>query len=111
MDDEPAAVTAVSRWLEMLGYRVFAATTVAEALAITYLFKADVVIADWYVGDATGEELLEAIASVSPECRRVVLSSHTRDEAGYSGDLVDMWLRKPVGFDMLRAAVPDESAA
>lgn len=105
MDDDMSAVTAVSRWMEKLGYRVFCATTVADALAVAYLFKADVVIADWYVGEHTGDELLAAVHSVSPESRRVVLSSHTREEAGYDGDLVDAWLRKPMSAATLESAI------
>ena len=105
MDDDETAVTAVSRWMEKLGYRVFSATTIPDALAVAYLFKADVVIADWYVGEHTGDELLAAIHSLCPDSRRVVLSSHSREEAGYEGDLVDMWLRKPMSAATLKSVI------
>lgn len=107
LDDDELGRRTMVAMLEALGYRVFAAGSVAEGMAVVYLRELTVLLTDWNLQGEHPTELLTVVRELSPRCRRVVLSGASRTASGYDGDDVEMWLTKPVPLQALRAALSE----
>ena len=105
LDDDELGRETMELLLQKLGYRVVAVATTAEALGVLYTRKPSIIIADWYLGNTTALTVLETAGVVSPDCRRIVLSGVSRQDAGYDGDEFDVWLVKPIALAPLQAAL------
>ena len=100
VDDEEAAVKAMKKILERLGYRVTATTSSQEALEI---FKKnpesfDLVITDMTMPEMTGDRLAEELMSVRPGIPVILCSGYTEkiDEETATKKGIGAFIIKPV---------------
>jgi len=105
VDDEPALLDLLKRYLERLGYQVDARTSPREALA---LFEADpvrysLVLTDLTLPEMSGEEMLERMRDRQPRLAAIVASGYPHHpQSRQTG-----FLLKPFLPNMLAAAIED----
>lgn len=103
VDDEPALLALVRRYLERLGYAVDTAASAPEALAMQAAdaTRHDLVIADLTLEGMTGEQMLERMRERNPKLRGLISSGYPYEpKAAGVG-----FLLKPYVPEMLVAAV------
>ena len=76
VDDEVSILKALERLLQRNGYRVFAATSGADALEILQAEQCQIVISDFRMPGMSGGELLLQIKQLYPEMVALVLSGY-----------------------------------
>lgn len=76
VDDEVSILKALERLLQRSGYRVFTATTGADALKLLQLEQCQVVISDFRMPEMSGVQLLTQIKHLYPEMVSLVLSGY-----------------------------------
>ncbi|MBK8010866.1 MAG: sigma-54-dependent Fis family transcriptional regulator [Deltaproteobacteria bacterium] len=103
LDDEPNIVVSLSRALELEGYAVETASTVAEAEQRIQRRQPDLALLDVRLPDGDGIELLERIKKSESAPPVVMMSGHgTIDEAVRAIQLgAADFLEKPIGQDRL----------
>jgi len=106
VDDEASLRLLCRVNLELEGYRVLEAATVAEASALLTAEPVDVVLLDVHVGAASGLDVLDEIEALELPVR-VVLLSGTSDIRPGLRNRVDGVLGKPFSLEQLVQAVAD----
>lgn len=81
VDDEPNILKALSRLLDRHGYRVFRASSGAEALQVLQLYACQVVISDFRMPQMDGAALLAQVKLLYPDTVCMVLSGYTDFQA------------------------------
>ena len=78
IDDDDAVRNVVARLLRANGYRVVEADTASAAMAAFDAYQDDValVLADVWLGDVSGIDLVERLTTYRPSLRAVVMSGH-----------------------------------
>jgi len=106
VDDDPAALSMLDRWLSDDGYKVVTAMDGREALDAFRDSDPDLVISDLIMPGMNGMELLEQLHSESPDVQVILLTSYgsipSAVEAVRAGAFD--YLSKPVLIDELRLA-------
>jgi CheY-like chemotaxis protein len=80
VDDVPIVLTSLRRVLERAGFRVEAAESGAEALAILSREEVDVVLSDFMMPGMNGIELLHAVRERWPRVRRAMLTAQADED-------------------------------
>lgn len=80
VDDEVAVRNVYQLFLEMHGYTVSSASSVAEALRILTSERLDVLLLDIFLGLDNGLELLKAIVAAQVEVPVIVMSAVSSDD-------------------------------
>ena len=86
IDDNEELLRAYRLLLEHAGYRVLAAKSGKDGLA---MFRGnyeaiDLVIVDWIMPDTKGDELVEALLAIAPNLKVIFASAYELDEATYT---------------------------
>lgn len=112
VEDEERLRRVVARGLQLHGFQVVEAASVAEALVRYADAAPDVVVLDINLPDGSAWDILRGIpADLQPRVRAIVISASplNRAEARAFSPLV--FLAKPFGMQALVHAVTDASAA
>jgi len=80
VDDVRLVLASLRRALERAGFRVEAAESGADALALLEGTEIDVVLSDFMMPGMNGIELLREVAARWPRVRRAVLTAHMERE-------------------------------
>jgi DNA-binding NtrC family response regulator len=104
LDDEPSLRLLVRVNLELEGYRVVEARTLAEAREALAAEAVDVALLDVHVGSDVGLDLLPDLRAQDPPASAIVLSG-TAEVTPEMREQVDDVLGKPFTLDALSAAV------
>jgi len=109
VEDEAALLRLATRMLEQLGYRVLAAGSPAEALALAAQpsVEFDLLITDVVMPKMNGPALADAIARTRPGLRVLFMSGYAPNEVaqrGIRGQGVD-FMEKPFTIETLRTLV------
>jgi CheY-like chemotaxis protein len=104
VDDEPAARQLTSATLTRAGYRVFSASSGAEALEMANARRVDVLLTDLRMPGLPGRDLARAILVIHPDAQIVLMSGLVSDEADPALAVVAR-LQKPFTQAALREAV------
>lgn len=91
--------------LSSIGFDVLSLCDAEEALARLHDDRFDLVLSDWYLPGAMGDEFLRVVKQEQPETMTILMSSHdhVRTAAGDCG--TDGWFCKNDGIIRLRALV------
>ena len=104
VDDEPSLRLLCRVNLEIEGYRVLEAGTVADATATLAREPVDVVLLDMHLGSDSGLDVLDEIDAAELAVRVVVLSGTSEISSELRARADDV-LGKPFNLDDLAAAV------
>ena len=114
VEDEESILKLARRVLTRQGYRVLAASTPGEALALaqTHTGPLDLLITDVVMPEMNGRELADAVRASFPGIRRLFMSGYTREIIGHQGVLEDgvHFLHKPFSSSELAAKVREALA-
>lgn len=81
VDDNPAFIHAVARFLHQQGIDIVgAASTIAEALSCVERLKPDVAVVDIHLGDESGFDLADQLAGISAPPPVILTSTHSETE-------------------------------
>lgn len=80
VDDDPDVRRSVSRILDRLGYRVYAAEAPDEALRIALSEKVDLLVSDVILPRLNGLALAHTLSSLRPRMKALYISGYDRDE-------------------------------
>ena len=106
VDDDEAAIDLLRRWVEPMGYDVFAATDGEAGLAMAREHRPDVILLDALMPGRSGYEILGELRA-DPEVGETPVILITVDddrERGLRSGACD-YLRKPVSEDELRSVL------
>ena len=107
IDDDAAFVRVLGRNLETLGYRISAATSIAETRRQLADAQPDFAVIDVHLEDESGLDALDLVRNLSPSCVAVMLSGYidtaTAARAARAG-AADC-LVKPLGLEELEHAL------
>lgn len=103
IDDDPATIELMSRWLERSGYRVVSATNAERGLALAQAMAPDIVLLDALMPGRTGYDILPILSALpglhdTPILLVTVDDDRSRGLAAGASDYV----RKPVTETRLR---------
>ncbi|HLW54048.1 MAG TPA: response regulator [Candidatus Angelobacter sp.] len=104
VDDEPNIRLTLPAILEMRGYHVTVAATVAEALTAIHSQKFDVLLSDLNISHpADGFTVVGAMRSVQPDCVTLILTGYPAFETALQAirSHVDDYLTKPADIEYL----------
>ena len=105
VEDDQTILATETSMLEMLGYRVFAAQTAAEAilLAEQYAGHIQLLISDVIMPNMNGQELVELMTTHYPELKTLYMSGYTGDVIAHHGILEEgvNFLQKPFSLQSL----------
>lgn len=106
IDDDPATIDLMSRWLERGGYRVHSAANAEHGLALAQEMQPDIVLLDALMPGRTGYDILPDLAAMpalrdTPILLVTVDDDRTRGLAAGASDYV----RKPVTEGRLREII------
>lgn len=108
VDDEESIVSALRRVLSRQQYRVEGFTDPRKAIEFIRAERPHVVISDMRMPDMSGQDFLEAVKTIRPECYRVVLSGFADIEATLdvvNRGAISGFLQKPWDTDQLVGVV------
>lgn len=107
VDDEPALLQLMRRFLEQLGYDVDASSSGTAAWETFSAAPAsfDLIIADMTLPDISGEMLLQQILRMNPAVRILVCSGYPANPLSYGPEAQVAFLQKPFLPRMLEEAV------
>lgn len=107
VDDEPAIVDTVARFLRFVGYEVRTAATGREALALAREFLPDLVLLDIMLPDSDGFEVLSRLRSDGLPVAVVFLTARDTRKDLVRGLTAggDDYITKPFGLDEVAARV------
>lgn len=106
VDDDPDVRRSVSRILDRLGYRVYAAEAPDEALQIALSEKVDLLVSDVILPRLNGLALAHTLSSLRPRMKALYISGYDRDELE-GLDEGAMLTEEGVGF-LQKPFTPDE---
>lgn len=111
VDDEEAILSVLQRSLKKLGndYRVVTAPDGFEALNQLRQRPFDLVVTDYKMGEMNGLELLEAIHSLQPEARVILMTAYGNDTVEAEANRLDAYryLIKPLEIETFRQIIRD----
>ena len=110
LDDDEAALMALTMIFRPDGHRVLSATTIAEALDLVKKHEIAAVIADQRLPDGIGTDFLSQVRKISPDTIRIMLTAYADVKAAVSSinqGHVYRFFSKPWDEDELRLAVQD----
>jgi response regulator RpfG family c-di-GMP phosphodiesterase len=110
VDDEPGILAAISRSLEMEGYRILTAGSGREALGILARNPVQVILSDERMPEMSGTEFLGRVKMLYPHTVRMVLTGYTELEAVarmVNQSAIYKFLTKPWEYEQLREQVRD----
>jgi len=105
VDDDPPVIEALRRTLHREGYRLFTASSGAQALGILETENIDVLLSDLEMPHMNGLELLARVRTQWPEVVRIVLTGGGSLESAITAinqGEVHRYLTKPWSNDQLR---------
>jgi DNA-binding NtrC family response regulator len=104
VEDEPGAREGLSQVLTMLGYRVTAAATAAEATELPADDPFDLVLTDLMLPDAAGTDLIAQLRQRWPGAAVILMSGYSSDDMVRNSVATGLvrFLQKP--FDMTTLA-------
>ncbi|MGA6226955.1 response regulator transcription factor [Streptomyces umbrinus] len=107
VDDEPAIVDTVARFLRFVGYEVRTAATGREALALAREFLPDLVLLDIMLPDSDGFEVLSRLRADGLPVAVVFLTARDTRKDLVQGLTAggDDYITKPFGLDEVAARV------
>ncbi len=109
VEDDQTILATETSMLQMLGYRVFAAETPAEAilLAEQYSGHIQLLISDVIMPDMNGRELVNLMTTHYPELKTLYMSGYTGDVIAHHGVLEEgvNFLQKPFSLHSLASKV------
>ncbi|MEY3018706.1 MAG: hypothetical protein RL336_1841, partial [Pseudomonadota bacterium] len=108
VDDEESIVSSLRRVLSRQQYRVEGFTDPRKAIEFIRAERPHVVISDMRMPDMSGQDFLEAVKTIRPECYRVVLSGFADIEATLdvvNRGAISGFLQKPWDADQLVGVV------
>lgn len=107
VDDEPAIVDTVARFLRFVGYEVRTAATGREALALAREFLPDLVLLDIMLPDSDGFEVLSRLRADGLPVAVVFLTARDTRKDLVRGLTAggDDYITKPFGLDEVAARV------
>lgn len=110
VDDEANVLSALTRTLRPLGYRILRAGSGKEGLELLAQNEVGVIVADQRMSEMTGVEFLRKVLALRPDTVRIVLSGYTDlnsvTEAINQGAIYK-FLTKPWEDDLLRANIEE----
>ncbi len=102
VDDEPLICDFIREGLEQLGHEVRVAKTGDDAIDFGYLFKPDLLIADWNLeSEYNGLEVADAFNFANNNIKTIVISGHPDAIVGAKSKKVFETLEKPFPFQLL----------
>lgn len=104
VDDEPAIRLLCRVNLELDGYVVLEASSVAAARQILASDKVDVLLVDVHIGDADGRDLVHDLAGREPRPRCALITGSVQLSPADRGG-ADEVIEKPFSLDTLAAVV------
>ncbi len=111
VDDDESVLSVLQRSLKKLGedYRVATARDGFEALSQLRQRPFALVVTDYKMGEMNGLELLEAIRSLQPEARVILMTAYGNDTIEAEANRLDAYryLIKPLEIDAFRRIVQD----
>ncbi|HZS03400.1 MAG TPA: response regulator [Blastocatellia bacterium] len=109
VEDHKDTCELVSLCLEMNGYRVTAAGTMAEALRLAKSTRFDLYLLDTRLPDGTGDELCEQIREFDPDTPVVIHTGDAREEtrARLLGTCAQAFVTKPSDPEVLTETVTE----
>lgn len=112
VDDDGLAREATAGMLGVWGYEVVAACSAGEAETYAAELEGlELVVSDLWLPDASGADLLEAIARTRPDARRILLSGDTTPGARERAQRAGVpFVPKPLRAAALRAAIDARDA-
>ncbi len=109
VDDEESVLTVLKSSLKKLGedYEVQAVNNGLKALQLLESFAFDVVVTDYQMDQMNGLELLEAIRSIQPETKVIMITAYGTDELEAEARRMQAYeyLTKPLEIDSFRQVV------
>lgn len=109
VEDEPAILRLCRRMLDGLGYKVLAATTPGEAIALADQQRdaIDLLVSDVIMPEMNGRELARRLLPRHPGMKRLFMSGYTADVIAHHGILEDgvHFLQKPFALSELSQKV------
>lgn len=76
VDDDKAFLQRIARAMELRGYRVETADTVADGLKAVRATPPDFAVVDLRLGDGSGLDVIETLRELRPDARAVVLTGY-----------------------------------
>jgi DNA-binding NtrC family response regulator len=112
VDDDRDVVEPLSDCLELFGYRVLSAYSVAEARAALAAGPVDVVICDWNVSEESGALVLREVELRYPKAVRLLLTGSLTTEWSHAvqSGLIHAALLKPFEVAGLKRLLESLSA-
>ncbi|MFO7685212.1 MAG: ATP-binding protein, partial [Desulfobacterales bacterium] len=102
VEDEPSILDLGKLMLEKLGYRVLAAATPGEALAMaeTHCGEIDLLMTDVVMPEMNGRDLARRLLSLYPNLNRLFMSGYTANVIAHHGVLDEgvHFIQKPFSF-------------
>jgi DNA-binding NtrC family response regulator len=97
VEDEATILAIAVSMLNRLGYRSFAASNAAEALAIVSEMHIDVLLTDVIMPNCQGPEIAGQLVKIQPGLKVVFMSGYTADAVARHGFVEDgvNFLQKP----------------
>lgn len=80
VDDDPALLQLLTRWLSGHGVDIRTAHNGLDALTQLEEKSADLIVADYYMSGMNGVQLLDAVKFRWPTCRRILYTAHADSE-------------------------------
>ncbi len=74
VDDEPSVLAVIQEMLEDEEYKLISAYSVAEARSILSRQNINIVLADIFLGDGSGAEIMEASGKIHPESLTIIMT-------------------------------------
>jgi PAS domain S-box-containing protein len=109
VEDEPAVLRVERRMLERFDYRVLAAATPGEALALAarHTGEIDLLLTDVVMPEMNGRELAERLRARLPNLRCLYMSGYTADVIAHQGVVAPdvQFVQKPFSAEQLARAV------
>lgn len=109
VEDEAMILDIGRTMLEMLGYRVLAASTPGEALRLAREHRGDIhlLLTDVIMPEMNGRDLARQLLSLFPDVKRLFMSGYTADVIAHHGVLDEgvHFLQKPFTLETLTAKV------
>lgn len=103
VDDDIDALSATASLLELIGWKVFSASTSQEALQLAIQHQPNVVLTDLNLPDENGLQLAKAIRKQLPDSRIVLLSGASVDNRELEAAGISQALLKPISIEQLKS--------
>lgn len=105
VEDDADQRTLFTLALSSIGFDVLSLCDAEEAIARLRVDRFDLVLSDWYLPGAMGDEFLRAVKQEQPGVLTILMSSHDHVRTAANDCGTDGWFRKNDGIVRLRALV------